>query len=636
MPIFSQLKYNNYVPQYVGAPLDEYFKSATAIQDRYNQVQEGYSLINELADTLPVSPLKNDQDLKMQLMTDVNRSIEEAAKKGNFDQMQNEMRMLAKNYSKRATPIKENLARYQAAEKAISESELPKQHQAYLLNQLRSKEGLKYDENGLPSYINPDPFAENVDLTKAYNDFINDYKSDKGTGPIRAVYDKNGLVDYYVNQNNEYVDPNQVMNDLNNLALNDPKMRAFILQDAASNGISIDSPEKFVEYATPLMSSYANKAGFNKTDLDWKLGEAGGYRAKKKEDEMTGGFTFDLMFGVPAREGTATPSDLRNTRQGLDSQRQSVNDNYGRWLKETGVDPSTGLNKDGVNFKDELALWNAQLDEVDAQKWELDKIEQEARIDAGLPATYQPPQAVIKEAQDAYEKEYRGRFYGKVGADLRPEAEKKAAAQKAYNDVIDKSNDPSLKAYRNALAKNAKDRTENKGVTTFPKSVRAELDVIGTSVIANPTGFVKANDAATGKELTNLEEYGTQVQNVGWTTENGKTVLIYNTGNSDNKGNFISSGKKIKITAPPEMEAEFIKKGILDPVDLEIQRQMGPNGGTVKVGNLTADVQIKRNAQNTPSAVTVVLNNGRTRKSFTSEGEAIKFINNLAKLRNGN
>jgi hypothetical protein len=637
MAIFSDLKYNQYVPQYVGAPLDEYLHAANAVQDRYNQVNEGYSVINELADTLPTSPLKEDEELKSQLLGHVNKSIESAAQRGNFDEMQNEMRMLARQYSKQAAPLKENLSRYQAAEKSITSSELPKQHQAYLLSQLRSKQGVTYDEAGMPNYLQADPFAENVDLSKSYNDFINDYKSDKFSGPIKAVYDRNGLVEYYTNQNNERVDPNQVMNDLLGVAANDSKLRSFILQDAASNGVSIQTAEQFQEYAMPLMASYANKAGFDKSDVDWKLGEAGSFRSKQKEDEMTGGFSFDMMFGVPAKQGTATPSDLRSTRDGLTKQRTTINESYGRWLDATGVDPLTGISKDGKDYKDELNAWNAQLDAVDSQKWELDKIEQDAKIDAGLPANYTPSQKVLDQAQLAYDNAMNLQPRdAKTGIESRSESQKRSEAIAAYNKVVDNSNDPNLRAYQTALAKNAKDKTENRGITTFPKSVRSELDVIGNMVVANPTGFVKAKDAATGKELETLEGYGNAVQNVGWDVVNGKVELIYGTGGLDDKGNFVPSGKKVTITAPPEMEAQLIKKGILDPVDLEIQKQIGDNGGQVKIGNLRANVEIRRNAQNAPTETVVVLNNGRSRKAFPSKGDAIKFINNLAKIQNGN
>ena len=195
MPLFSQLKYNNYVPQYVGMPLNEFHQASTAIQDRYNRVSEGYSLIGELADTLQTSPLAGDKEAKRQLMATVSGKIEEAAKRGDFDTMQNEMRKLAKDYAKQSTPIKENLARYQSAEKAIVESELPKNHKTYLLSQLRSKEGLTYDDDGLPQYLLPDPIAENVDLREVYEKFINDYKSDKAhNGIYQKIDPKTGLL----------------------------------------------------------------------------------------------------------------------------------------------------------------------------------------------------------------------------------------------------------------------------------------------------------------------------------------------------------------------------------------------------------------------------------------------------------
>lgn len=639
MPIFSQLKYNNYVPQYVGAPLDEYLHASSAIQNRFDQTAQGYSLVGELTDQLQASPLAGDTEAKRQLTDYVNKSIEDAAKRGNFDQMQNEMRSLARQYSKRAAPIKENLTRYQAAEKAITESKLPQSHQAYLLQNLRSKPGLRYDEYGQPQFLTPDPFAENVDLREVYEKYINDYKSDKYPGGIRAVTDPNtGLVEYYSNTTNERVNGNEVRQGLQALALSDPKVQQFILQDAAANNIPIQTGQEFIQYAGPLMEAYTQKAAFNKQDIDFKLGEAGSFRTKKKEDELGEGYTFDLNWTTPAREGVATPSDLRKSAETLTQQRQTINDQYTRFLMNNGdpIDPLTGMSKSGVDYSDEVDLYNQQLDAVDANKWELQEIEAQAKRDAGLPSNYQPSQETLNKAQQAYDSYMlqTSEAYSRSGATM-SEPARREGAQRAYNRVIDQSSDPSLKAYRASLAKNAKDRTDVRGITTFGKAARAEMDVIGDRVLAGEYGFVKAKDVATGKELENVSEYGDAVQNLGWAVDNGQVQLVYRTGTMD-KSNFVPNNQKISIDAPPELTEHLIKKGYIDPVDLDISKQIGSFGGHVKLGNLEADVEIKRNAQNAPADVVVVFDTdkGKVRKAYPSIGAAIKVLNNASRYGN--
>jgi hypothetical protein len=642
MPIFSQLKYNNYIPQYVGAPLDEYLAASTAVQDRYNQVTEGYSLIGELADTLQASPLEGDKLAKTNLVKQVSGSIEEAAKKGNFDTMQNEMRSLAKQYSKQAAPIKENLARFSAAEKAILDAKLPQNHQNYLLKNLRSKEGLTFDEDGLPQYLQADPFAENVNLPEIYEKYINDYKSDKAPTGVYAVKDPNtGLTEYFANGTNERVDANEVRGGLQLLALSDPKVQQYIMQDAASNGVEIKNSNEFVEYAAPLMEAFTQKAAFDKKDIEFKLGEAGRFRTRKKEEEIGEGFTFDINWGVPARQGVATPSDLRNTDKKLTESRQGAVDEFNKFLINNGdtIDPLTGKSKSGIDYSEEVDLYNQRLDSVDAQKWELKEIENQAKRDAGLPANYTPNQKVLDQAQAAYDEVMAsaiGPGNQRSGGDDPGRIEaRKQDAQKAYNKVIDTSNDPNLRAYRTALAKNAKDRTDVKGITTFGKGLRAEMDVIGDRVLAGDWGFVKAKNVATGAELGDLSEYGTATESIGWGITNGQVELVFRTGERDGT-KFIPSQNKISFTAPPELVEHLTKKGYIDPMDLDISTQIGSFGGKVNVGNLKADVEIKRNAQTGPADVVVVLNDGKKRVAFPSEGAAVKFLSNLARAVNGN
>jgi hypothetical protein len=639
MPLFSELKYNNYVPQYVGAPLDEYLRASTAVQDRYNQVQEGYSLLGELSESLQTSPLEGDREAKKALLSNVTGKINEAAARGDFDQMQNEMRSLAKEYAKQATPIKENLSRYQAAEKAIASSELPKHHQQYLLSQLRSKKGLTYDQDGMPQYLQADSFAKNVDLKGVYEKFINDYKSDKAPNGVYQVKDPvTGLVEYYANNTNERVDADEVRQGLQLLAWSDPEVQQFILQDAQASGVEIKNAGDFLNHAAPLMEAYTQKAAFNKKDLEFKLGEAGNYRAKQKEDEIGSGYTFDINWGIPAKQGVASPTDLRNSGKALGSQKQSINDEFGKFLKNNGdtIDPLTGLSKSGVDYSDEVSLYNQKLDQVDAQKWELSEIEQAAKRDAGLPNNWTPNEQVLREAEKAYHQAYTAGMASSSRDGGTTEEQRKEAAQRAYEKALDQSSDPSMKAYRTALKKNAKDRTDVRGVTTFGKGARSEMDMIGNRIIAGEWGFVKAKDIATGRELTELNEYGTMTENLGWTTDNGEVQLVYKTGEADKHGNFVPSQNKVSIQAPPELTQHLIKKGYIDPLDLDISRQIGSFGGNVRIGNLAADVEIKRNAETGPSNVTVVLNDGKKRVAFPSTGAAVKFLNNLAKSVNGN
>ncbi len=641
MALFNQLQYNQHVPQYVGAPLDEFYNASSAVQQRYDKNAEGYSLIGELADSLQTSNLAGDKAAKAEILDHVNRSIEEAAKKGNFDMMGNEMRMLAKQYSKKATPIKENLARYQSAQKEILDSKLPQNHQNYLLSRLNSNPGLSFDEDGNPQYLQADPFAENVNLPEIYEKYINDYKSDKAPEGIHQVKDPNtGLVEYYSNNTNERVDSNEVRSGLQRLAFYDPKVQQFVLQDAAANGVELRDANDFVEYASPLMEAYVDKAAFNKKDIDFKLGSAEEYRKKQLEDREGEGYTFNINWGVPARQGVASPSDLRKSTTSLTSQKQSINDEFGKFLKNNGdsIDPNTGKSKSGIDYSDEVALYNQKLDTIDSQKWELQEVEAQAKIDAGLSANYIPNEKVINEAQKAYDAQLldntdsNGRF-----RDPRPIERRYEDATKAYNDVLDSSNDPDLKAYRSALAKNAKDRTDVKGITTFGKAARSEMDLIGNRLIAGDWGFIKGTDVATGRELENLAEYGTATQNIGWTTNNGEIELVYQTGNTD-KGNFIPGTKKIKVTAPPELRSHLVEKGLINPIDLEISRQIGSTGGRVKIGNITADVEIKRASQTSPSEVVVIFDTtqGKVRKAYPSQGAAIKVLSQLANRNNGN
>lgn len=636
MPLFSELKYNNYVPQYVGMPLNEFAVASGAVQDRYNQVREGYSLVGELADTLQTSPLSADKDVKRQLVADVQSRIEEAAKRGDFDTMQNEMRKLAKDYAKKARPIQENLARYSAAEKAIMESKLPQQHISYLRNQLGQTPGLSFDEDGIPTYSQFPTFAENVDLREVYEKYINDYKSDKAPNGIRAVMDQNtGLVEYWANGTNEKVNPDEVMAGLQTIAATDPKVRAFIRQDAASVGKQLTTSQDFFNHANPLMAAFAEKAGFNKGELQFRVGEAGRARAKAAEDKL-GGLTFDALFGQPAKEGTASPNDLRKTRESLDQAWASKQDEYGKWLTQNQVDPMTGLSKNGQNYRQELDMYNQQLDAIDAQKWELDRVEADARKDAGLPATWTPPKDVIAKAEKAYNDAIQSITNAYVAQDLENpynQAELDKIGKEAYNKSIDNSNDANTKAYRTALAKNAQSRTVVKGMTTFGKAATAELERIGDSIIAGTAGTVGATDMSTGLPIDNLQDYGSVVKNPMWTVDNdGKLVLVYETGTMD-KTNFISSNKRIKITAPPELEKQFVEKKILDPLDLSIMRQVPQ--GKVKIGKLNAQFLTKRAAELGPAETVVVLEDG-SRQAFMSQGDAVKFLSSLARVVNGN
>lgn len=635
MPLFSQLKYNNYVPQYVGMPLNEFAVASGAVQDRYNQVRDSYSLIGELADTLQTSPLAADKDVKRQLVTDVQSRIEEAAKRGDFDTMQNEMRKLAKDYAKKATPIKENLARFQSAEKAILDSKLPQSHINYLRSSLYNKPGLSFDEDGNPNYLVPDAIAENVDLREVYEKYINDYKSSKAPDGVYKVMDpETGLVEYYARGSNEWVSPQEVMGGLQTIAATDPKVRSFLMQDAAANGVNIQSGQDYLDYANPLMAAYAEKAGFNKGELDINVGEAGRARARAAQDNL-GGLTFDALFGVPAREGTASPDDLKKARNSLDEQWKTTQDEYSKFLDQNGIDPLTGIGKDGGNYKEQVDLYNQQLDGIDAQKWELDKVEADAKRDANLPLNWQPPQKVMREAEQIAKGEVESANQQRIaqGFPILSEPEKTKMYRDAYNKHIDSSNHPQLKAYRTALAKNAQSRTEVKGMTTFGKNATEALEKIGDSILAGTWGTISAKDQATGLPIDNLAEYGTVVKTPMWTMdEKGGIILSYQTGTMD-KSQFIPSNKRITVQAPPELVNQLIDKKVLNPYHMEIMRQAAT--GRVKVADETIKFEVKRPSETNPANVVLVFEDG-TREAYASKGDAIDRLTRLAKATNGN
>jgi hypothetical protein len=637
MALFSQLKYNNYVPQYVGMPLNEFMGASTAVQNRYDQIRENYSLVGELADTLQVSPLDTDRDVKRQLITDVQAKIDEAAKRGDFDTMQNEMRKLAKDYAKKAQPLTENLNRYSAAEKAIMESKLPQSHISYLRNQLRQSPGLSFDEFGVPNYSQFNSFAENVDLREVYEKYINDYKSDKAPQGVRKEFDdETGLVEYFAIGSNEKVDSGEVLAGLQLVALQDPKVQDFILQDAAANGQQIKTNEDFLNYSAPLMAAYAEKAGFNKQDLQIRVGEAGRARAKSAEDK-SGGLTFDFMWGEQAKAGTASPQDLRQSRETLEQQRESVNDEYTKFLSNNGdpIDPLTGISRSGQNYRELTDRYSQQLDGIDAQKWELDKVEADAKTDAGLPLNWTPSKEVLAKAEQASADAIQAVASSSEvtrGGKVVSEAEYKKIGQEAYNKALDKSNDPNVKAYRTALARNAQQRTTVKGMTTFNKNVTAELESIGDALIAGTWGNVAAYDVATGQALDNLKDYGTAVKRPMWTVDNGKVVLAFQTGNMD-KNQFISSNKWIKVEAPPELEEQLVSKKILDPLDLDIMKQAAT--GRVKIGQDIVRFETKRAGQTGPAEVVLVYDDG-FREAYDSQGDAIKRLARLMRKANGN
>ncbi|NCX56570.1 MAG: hypothetical protein EBW87_05160, partial [Burkholderiaceae bacterium] len=367
-------------------------------------------------------------------------------------------------------------------------------------------------------------------------------------------------------------------------------------------------------------------------------------------EEENPGYTFDMYFGVPAKAGVASPSDLRNTASQLEINKSDLNDEITRWrntverslgkITTKQVNGKTRYYAGTTDITEEYDLYNDRLDGIEAQKWELNEIESQAKLDAGLPPNYTPNQKVLDEAQAAYDLHMQNSSaaYTKSGFDQGTLEERQRGAQYAYNKVIDNSNDANLRAYRAALAKNAKDRTDVRGVTTFSKAVRPEMDRIGNQLIASTSGILKARDIATGKELTDLEDYGTAVENIGWDINKGELELVYKTGEKNKSGDFVPSNKTVSITAPPELVTQLVKKGIVDPVDLEISKQIGDFGGKVKLGNFDATIEIKRNAQTgpIPYVVTVETDQGPYRVAFSSKGKAIKFINQAAKTYNGN
>jgi hypothetical protein len=658
MPLFSEHKYNNYVPQYVGAPLDEYLAASTAIQKRYDETLQGYSLVGELADTLETSPLEGDRSLKNNLVNQVNLSIEEAAKRGNFDQMGNEMRYLAKQYAKQAQPLKENAARYNAEQERILKAGLPVHQEQYLRSVLGSQKGLSYDENGQPQYIQPISFAEFFDTQKALNEFGSGYKEDlisKG-----FVLDPSGK--FYNRETKEYIDPNEVINAMSHRLDSDSKASSFIMQDLMAKGIDPNQAETSVLDGKTQTTAYANelarqsfaqaeKLGFTKQKFETQDNDEFNIRLKQKLDEESGsGFTFDINYGVPARAGIATPSDLRSTANTLGVQRQSVNDEWNRWeksiesqlgpIKSKVVNGQTRWFAGNTDITEERGGYVDRMDALEAQQWELQEVEAQAKIDAGLPANYVPNQKVLDQAEKDAEATASSMRHvvDRAGKPVYNAAVIEEEYRKAYNKSIDNSNDPNLKAYRKALSKNAKDRQDVKGVTTFGKAVRQELDRVGNQLLSGTSGILNAKDLATGQPITDLEDFGGMVETVGWTTNNGNLEIIYKTGAPDKNGNFIPSDKKVSVQAPPELVDQLAKKGVIDLADLEISRQIGDFGGKVKLGNFTAEIEIKRNAQTgpTPYVVTVDTEQGPRRVIFSSMGTAVKFINQASKLVNGN
>jgi hypothetical protein len=660
MALFGELPYNEYVPQYVGAPINELFQASQILQQRGEQTREGY---DKVADDLnQLQSLSVDEPYKQHVAQQVQKRIEDAAKRGDYQNMQREMRALSRDYIKQTAPVQQNLNQYNELIKKIDESEHSDSHKKFLKSTLSGYKGIQFDpETGTVSNTLSEhqfntrnsaaSFAEFVDKEERLKALSSDFGhvvQEFGLTPTGV--DEFGLPMFQSRQKVKQRTAENILSWGLNAIGNDQKFIDYLVLELEAEGFDpSDVSDKYGSESKPMsklqekmidsVQSSVHRLGLK--EITFKDIVNPEYKFARKREEELQGNQWRIPVEIPIESEYKNLSDINKFEEAFrqyDTDVEQIQNNldvaeskYKRKIAneydEDGkvVKVLRYIDEEGVDRTSEVKDYREKLDAVKKAKENL-----EAKLDFVSKQTGIPIQE-IKQAFlpgpsfQATDPNKAGQ--GAVGYGLsKPNYYALTEKQKDNRNLIN------LKLKE--LSKGSINEIRMLSTSTAPTLNKTFNDYYNKTVKNSNTALLEVRDFKTGNVL-----------NEGSTDEKAKikeaeftgTVIhpiyglqaVYST--KSDKGS--SDSDFVMINVPEEHLETLKRENKIDSVYFALDNQIGAHGGVsnikipiTKTREFNAVVTFATETEKAQNKKPIEVRIGNVAKTFDNRGEALTYM----------
>jgi hypothetical protein len=324
-------------------------------------------------------------------------------------------------------------------------------------------------------------------------------------------------------------------------------------------------------------------------------------------------YTMPVLIGEPNRPDMASIVSVEHSKNIIGQKILDIQKAKDEYVKQNGIDLTTGKDSTGADVTSTLADFNAQVEQEKAKQTSYDGVVAQARKDAHISDNWQLSDQIKKDASDYAQ--------GKVDKDLNTalasvsksgtsgeqlkidNAEYSKDSQKFsnyYNEYVNQHS-PEAKAINEKLKQNAADHMVNVGVTSFPTTTaEKEMEDIFNKFANEGSGTsgrlgggnVALTDAKTGKPFTDdqYKDMSRTITNSKGTGEEKQTPQILGMFYHPEKGwpqilvrPTDKNGKMLPQAywdAPEGTEQIFIEAGRLDAAKVMVQRELANANST--------------------------------------------------------
>lgn len=268
--MWRNLSGTRYVPMAQALPMDAWLKTATALQQRYDENPAQLDKLGVLANNLKALPM--DAGVKNSLLDEVRKANEEIAKTGAWETAGSRIRQIANKMASdpRLSAMQQ---RYEAHQQNLKQAQemgaTPDQLWAYQqsLNNLSPLD--KPDATGAYAQLNPYEFFKPTDRYKTLDELMKGYEPHKTT-----KFDRKGGFIYQIDS--EELSAQELLGRGVQRLLQDPQMRRQLVSEAryqsGDPNLSGEALQKAVmDLANRDAAIYADKYDRNNQKVDQKV-----------------------------------------------------------------------------------------------------------------------------------------------------------------------------------------------------------------------------------------------------------------------------------------------------------------------------------------------------------------------------
>lgn len=340
---YSQIFQTPYVNTYQAPDINTFAKAAGMVRDRYDTNMQAADLLEESLDQLKAADFAGDQQMLQELKETAGATTKGWAESGNYEDLYPEIRRNAKEFAKKAMPIQENKARWDAYKEEVLglENLSEQQKMQRLALGAQGYEGLAKNENDEWEYFSGDKWNAGVNVPE-WTDKVLDGTEFDSYALYNALDEGHVKTDitgrYIVTESGvrESRDAQRIVNVLNAAIEGDPAIQGYIADEA-----------RIADATTPTYEALTEeqKADFSQNAAQYRSDNAA---LKNKSDAEIYGALRDRTVNEGVTSSIFSYGQAKYQFSRLKSYNMSVKTdayelaNYKKSLTDLGMPPSAG------------------------------------------------------------------------------------------------------------------------------------------------------------------------------------------------------------------------------------------------------------------------------------------------------